>query len=298
MRRLGQYLLANPLHAMAVALLCALLPLLSLPGGFLAGVLIGFVTLCRGFKAGFWILIGVAIPTLAIAIWKHVFFIELGLLRWALVWFLAGVLRVTVSWRLVLEVMTVLGVLTVMGFYLVLNDVPNWWVATLTHYQPLFNEVLSGQVSADKIHQVIAQMAPIASGLFTGLLIFEVFCQLILARWWQASLFRPGGLAKEFVEIRTGVVLAVIATLAVLGAAFGIAFAIDLLPVVILPLAIAGLSLGHKWARYNRKIFYLLAIVYIGIIFLPVVLVAILALAGYIDTWWDLRKHYLTNIPK
>lgn len=295
MRRLGQYLLANPLHAMAIALLCALLPLVSLPGEFFAGILIGFVTLCRGFKAGFWILIGVAIPTLAMAIWKHVVFIELGLVRWALVWMLAGILRTTISWRLILEIMTIIGVLTVLGFYLILGDVSGWWTTTLNHFQPVFNAVLSGQVSAEKLELVIAQMAPIASGLFTGLVLLEIFCQLLLARWWQASLFRPGGLAKEFVEIRSGVILAVLATLTVLGAAFGAVFAIDLLPVVILPLAVSGLSLVHKWARYNRKIVYLLVIIYLGIIFLPVILIAILALAGYIDTWWDLRKHYLIN---
>ena len=140
---------------------------------------------------------------------------------------------------------------------------------------------------------MIAQVVPVATGLFIALLLLGTFCQLLVARWWQATLFHPGGLAKEFVEIRSGLILAVLLTLTIIAALFGMAFAIDLLPVVILPLAIAGLSLGHKWVRQNRKVLYLLVAIYIGLIFLPVVFVAILALAGYADTWCDFRHYFI-----
>ncbi len=298
MRKIGQFLLANPIYGMAAAMLCALLPLIALPGGFLAGIVVGFVTLCRGYRAGLLVLVGVAIPALLIGILKQSFLIDLVLVRCGLVWLLASILRHTVSWRLVIEIMTVLGIVAVLGFYLVLGDVSGWWITVLSHYQSLFNAIVSGQLSEAKLGEMIAQMAPIATGLFVGLLLLGTFCQLLVARWWQAALFRPGGLAKEFVEIRSGSILAILLTITVIAALFGAAFAIDLLPVVILPIAVAGLSLVHKWARFNKKIVYLLVIVYLGLIFLPMIMVAILALAGYVDSWYDLRQHYLNNTRK
>jgi hypothetical protein len=221
------------------------------------------------------------------------------LLRCILVWVLALILRSTVSWRLTLETMTILGILTVLGFHLVLEDVPGWWSVTLQRYETFLSSILSGQVTEDRVHEMVTQIIPIATGLFTALMLLGAFCELLLARWWQAALFRPGGLAKEFIEIRAGLILAGILTITVVTALFGVGFAIDLLPVVILPLTISGLSLLHKWVRYNKKIVYLLVMVYIGLIFLPMVLIMVLALAGYVDSGYDFRKRYFTNhLPK
>lgn len=297
MRKLGQYLLANPIHAMAAALICSALPLVSIPVGILAAIVVGFITLCRGYKIGLLVLMGAAIPVVITTIWKHTFLADLILVRCVLVWLLASILRSTVSWRLVLEVMTILGMLTVLGFHLLLADVSGWWLDVFNHYATFFSAVLAGQVSQDNIQTMIAEMLPVATGLFAGVLLLNAFLQLLAARWWQAALFRPGGLAKEFVEIRCGLILTALLTLTTITALFGVAFAIDLLPVVILPFAIGGLSLLHKWVRYNKKIVYLVVAVYIGLIFLPVVLILLLALAGYVDSWYDLRKHYLINHP-
>lgn len=299
MRKSGTYLLANPLHAMAAALICAILPLLSIPGGVLAAILVGFVTLCRGYRMGLWVLLGVAIPVVMVAIWKQAVLFDLVLLRCLLVWLLAGLLRITVSWRLVLETMTVLGILVVLGFHLLVDDVPGWWTAILQRYQFFLNSILAGQAAEEKVRQMVMQIIPIATGLFTALMLLGGFCQLLLARWWQAAVFRPGGLAKEFVEIRSGFILSGLLTLTLLIALFGVDFAIDLLPVTVLPLTISGLSLLHKWVRYNRKIIYLLIVVYIGLIFLPMVLIMVLALVGYVDSGYDFRKRYFADhLPK
>jgi hypothetical protein len=294
-RKLSEYLLANPIHAMAAALICAMLPLVSIPGGVIAAILVGFITLCRGYKIGLFVLFGVAIPAIVTAVWKQAFIVDLVLMRCVMVWLLASVLRVTVSWRLILEIMVILGILTVAGFHLLLENVPDWWAALFTRYEAFLNSLLAGQITEDKVHQMFVQITPLATGLFSALVLLGAFCQLIVARWWQAAMFRPGGLGKEFVEIRAGMILTVIFTLTVVAALLGVAFAIDLLPVVILPLTIGGLSLVHKWGRYNKKVVYLIAAIYVGLIFLPVVLIVVLALAGYVDGWYDLRKRYFSN---
>jgi hypothetical protein len=298
-RKLGQHLLANPAHAMAAAMLFSALPLLALPGGFLAGVLIGFITLCRGYKEGLLVLLGVAIPAVIVTFWKHSFLIDLVLLRCLVVWILAVTLRSTSSWRFVIEIMTLIGLVAVIGFYFAIPDVSAWWKNLFGHYQGMFNTLLSGQISEDKVNQMINEMVPVATGIFTGLTLLGAFCQLLFSRWWQATLYRPGGLGKEFVEIRSSSILAILMTIVIVAALFHAAIAIDLLPIVIMPLALAGLCLTHKWVRHNKKIIYLLIAIYIALIFLPIVVIAILALVGYVDSWYDIRKHYLVKIlPK
>lgn len=294
LRKLGQYVLDNPIHAIAVALLSALLPL----GWIVAAILVAFVTLCRGYKSGLWMLLGVTIPTLAIVIWKQTILADFIVLRCTLVWLLAVVLRSMVSWRLVLEIMTILGLLTVLAFHWALDDVTAWWLVLLNHYQNLLGSTLTGQLSQEQIHTVIVQMAPWATGLLAALTLWVAFLQLLVARWWQAVMFRPGGLVKEFADIRPGQVLAILFSITAVSAVFGMAFAIDLLPVVILPLVIGGLALLHKWGRTNKKVLYLLAAVYIGLIFLTVLVVAMLTLLSYVDSWYDFRKHYLNHLPR
>ncbi len=295
MRKFGQYLLANPLHALVFALFCATLPI-SMPGGFIAAIVVGLVTLSRGYKAGFIVLIGVAIPVVGFAIWQQRILFDLVLIRCILVWLFAGILGKTGIWRLVFEIMTVLGCLVVMGFHLVLTDTSSWWLALIKQYGSYFTSILAEHLNEDKVQQLLAQIAPIATGLFTALVLLGVFCQLLIARWWQASIYRPGGLAKEFVEIRNGPLLAVLLTLIFIAELIGIKIASDLLPVVLLPFMIVGLSILHKWSRVRKEFIFLLVMVYIGLIFLPLLILAILALAGYIDCWYDLRKCFFIAV--
>lgn len=296
MRKFGQYLLANPLHALVFALFCAILPIVSMPGGFIAAIVVGLVTLSRGYKAGFIVLIGVAIPVVGFSIWQQRILFDLVLIRCILVWLFAGILGKTGSWRLVFEVMTVFGCLVVMGFHLVLTDTASWWLALIKQYGSYFTAILAEHLSEDKVQQLLAQLAPIATGLFTALVLLGVFCQLLIARWWQANIYRPGGLAKEFVEIRNGPLLAILLTLIFIAELIGIKIASDLLPVVLLPFVIVGLSILHKWSRVRKEFIFLLVMVYIGLIFLPLLILAILALAGYIDCWYDLRKRFFIAV--
>ncbi len=295
MRKLGEYFLANPHYAAMAALVCTTLPLVSIPGGFIAALLVGFVTLCRGFKTGLIVLIGAAVPVIIITVWKPFLLYDLVFIRCALIWLLAGIFRITLSWRLILEILTILGIAVILGFHLTLADTAAWWSPKA---EMMIKTVLSSQFSDERIQQMIQQIAPIATGLFCAITILGAWVQLLLARWWQAVVFHPGGLTKEFIEIRAGWLLAAVFTLTLVAAMFGLDFAVDLLPVVILPLGIDGLCILHKWMRYNSKIIYLLAAVYIGLIILPVIVAGILALLGYIDTVYDLRKRYFTHQPR
>lgn len=292
MRQFGKYLLANPLHALLIALFCALLPFVLIPGGFIAAIVIGLVTLCKGARIGFIILLGVALPVIALNLWKIGSLFDLLLIHCGLVWLLASVLRATGSWRLVLEIMTIIGIMVVIGFHWVLPDVSMWWIDLLKKHAANLRAFSGGQITEDKLIATLGKTVSIITGCVSDIVLLGVFTQLLVARWWQAAMFRPGALAKEFFEIRNSPWIAIVLAATVFAALLDQDLALDLLPILIMPFLIEGLSLLHQWARIKKEIVYLLIAAYIGLIFLPLLLITILALAGYIDSWYDLRKRF------
>src|SRR3989338_1978895 len=97
MKKLGKYLLTDNRRAAVTALLCAVVPLI---GGILAAVIVGLITLRKGYKAGLLVL--------------HRFdynLFDMLLLRCVLVWMFAVMLRRTHSWALTLELFVFLGAL-------------------------------------------------------------------------------------------------------------------------------------------------------------------------------------------
>ncbi len=293
MRKLGQYLLANPMRAIIIALVCVILPVISLAGGFIAAILVGFITLCRGYKIGFWVLAGVAIPILGVSFWTQTLIFDFILLPAFLTWILAGVLRKTSSWRLVLELMAAAGLLTILIFHGVISDVTSWWMEILNHYSTFINSLMSKAPSEEQMQSILTKLAPMSTGVFSVVLLTVVFCELIIARWWQASLFKPGALSKEFNEIRNSPLLAIVCALTILFRFFDWDLAVDFLPIIILPFAVEGLSLFHHWLKYSKSVLYILMIVYLLLIFLPFLMVIILGLVGYVDCWYDLRQRFL-----
>ncbi len=187
--------------------------------------------------------------------------------------------------------MTAAGLLTILIFHGVISDVTSWWLDILNHYSSLINSVMSKAPSQQQMQDLLAKLAPMSTGVFSAVLLSVVFCELVIARWWQASLFKPGALSKEFNEIRNSTLLGVVFALTILFRVLGWDLAIDFLPIIILPFAVEGLSVLHYWLKYNKFVLYVLMLVYLILIFLPFLMIIILGILGYIDCWYDLRQH-------
>jgi len=173
---LGQWLLQTPRRAWFTAGLIAPLPLI----GWFSAVILAMVTLRRGLRAGALVAAAAALP---FAIWLAThdglsIYVLLKLASFALIWLVAGVMRVTRSWYAALICITFVGVVAVMGLHLAVADTHVFWQERITqtvdqmlgHANAQNNTVLLAglkyyaAILQDK--NVLHYLASIATGLF------------------------------------------------------------------------------------------------------------------------------------
>ncbi len=289
MHKFGQWLLAKNINASIVAFVCALLPAITLPGEFLASILVAFITLRKGAKSGLVVLTWVALPAVAMMFIGKLSLFDVLLARCVVVWALAILLRQTHSWSLLLAVLAVIGAVGVAFFHVWIADPVSFWSAKLSIYFLQMAEMLP--LPAADIKANVALIAGFATGLLAFVVVAGIFIQLLLARWWQASLFNPGGLGKEAKMIRVNPWVSGVFVLAIIGACFKQALLVDMMPVLMIPFIVAGFSLLHWWMIHKPQLTWVLVVVYVGFIFFPYVSMS-LALYGMADSWVDFRRRY------
>lgn len=288
-RRFGEFLLAKDSNAIVVAFLAALLPLFYLPTGFLAVVIVGLITLQKGAKSGLWVLAWIALPSLALLILRQVSIIDLLFLRCMAVWLLAVLLRRYHTWNLLLEVVSIVGVVAILALHLVKPNITQWWTVHLTNYleQMASSTHWKMKMSPGEFAKYIAL---IASGLGAFFFALTVSFELAIARFWQSILVSPGAFGKEFTRIRLGYFCVAMLIVLLLMSAFKLQFAWDALPMAVFPFFIAGLSLLHFFAREKKEVMYILFFMYAGFFFLPVVVISMLVILALLDTWKNFRS--------
>lgn len=290
MRKIGDFLLANDLNAGIVALICALLPLIYLPGGFLASIIVGFITLQKGSKSGLFVLAWVALPAIALFILRRFEVFDILLVRCFLVFLFALVLRAYRSWCLVLELGVLLGFLVILGLHLFIPDMKAWWTGHMNEYINMVGQSTSWQLSSDETQALIQRMVPFATGMSAGFVLIATFVELLMARWWQSAIFSPGSLRYEFTNIHFGRIPALVLSLITIVLFFKIHLVMDFFPIAIVPFVIAGLSLLHFTVNRNRNLWIPAILLYVGLFFLPIIVVILLSITGYIDSWINVRN--------
>lgn len=289
MHKFGQWLLAKNINASIVAFVCALLPAITLPGEFLASILVAFVTLRKGAKSGLVVLTWVALPAVAMMFIGKLSLFDVLLARCVVVWVLALLLRQTHSWSLVVTVLAVIGAVGVAFFHVWIADPVSFWSAKLSIYFLQMAEMLP--LPAATIKANVALIAGFATGLLAFVVVAGIFLQLLLARWWQASLFNPGGLSNEARLIRVNPWVSGVYVLTIIGACFKQALLVDMMPVLMIPFVIAGFSLLHWWVAQKSQWTWVLILVYLGFVLFPYVSMSV-ALYGLADSWVDFRRRY------
>lgn len=293
MRNLGKFLLEKESHAIAAAFLCAVLPIFYLPVGFMASIIVALVTMQKGAKAGFWILVWVALPAVASLVLKQITPFDVLLLRCVLVWLMAIFIRRYAAWSSLILIMTAIGIALVVVAHFVNPDIKLWWTQHLTVYA---NE-LSKAESELKFSPaaLVDRIAPIATGLLGFIFLGTLLLECLIARWWQMHVVNPGSFAKEFLSLRLYPLAAVVAVVFFVMALLKDAIFIDALPILLLPFLIAGMSLIHCITKQRRKLVALNVAMYVGLIFVPIFMIAGLSAVGFIDSLLNVRKKVIKH---
>jgi uncharacterized protein YybS (DUF2232 family) len=147
---------------------------------------------------------------------------------------------------------------------------------------------------AGEWRDTLDQMANVMTGIMCAAFVFSAVLSLLLARWWQAQLYNPGGFRDEFHRLRLGrpLALAVLALMAASLLPLGGASALgrDMVMVVLMMYMLQGLAVIHAVvAKRGASNAWLVATYVLLAIALPQVAM-LLAIAGLMDTWLNLRR--------
>lgn len=301
MKRIGQFLLANNVYAIAIAFLCAVLEVFHVYVGFVATIILGLVTLQKGPKSGLMMLAWIALPAIALLVLRDWGQSDLLILRCIFMWIFASLLNRYKSWSFLLTLTTAVGVVLIIILHLFVPHLQQWWIKEITaHLNTFYKEVqATPKWNSVKISpaQFAQYAAPYATGVGSFFLIGTLLIELIFARYWQLVVMNLGGIKNELIRIRMNRYAAVVvAILLVLALVFEIPVAADALAFAVLPFFIAGLSLVHFWFRRNVASVCCLVLIYAGLIFMPVIFITVLAIFAFADSWCNFRNRKTVGV--
>lgn len=299
MRWLASYVMRGRMQATFAAAgfmgLSLIFPLFS----YFSAAAIALVTLRMGWQESARITAWALISALLVA-WIALGDATVGLLFAVVIWLpiivLALVLRKTMSLPLTLAAATLIGVAGVLLVHLALDDPATWWRENLIAavQAQVIDQAGLASDQAEIWRNALDRMAVVMTGIVAAAVVLSNVLSLLLARWWQSTLYNPGGFRKEFFTLRLGRTMAIAALVMMLLSMSPLgmlaAIARDVAMVLLLVYMLQGLAIAHAAvAARNAGVAWLVALYVILMIALPQ-MVVILAIAGLMDTWMDVRS--------
>ena len=202
--------------------------------------------------------------------------------------FLAGVLRTTVSLPLAVLASLLVGVVAGVATTTLGGD----YLAQMVEVFGGFLANLEQQLSAggEPVQLARPTAMQIAGMLGAGTAMTSVLC-LLLARYWQAALYNPGGFGDEFRQLRFTPLAATLLGIAAAGiSGLGPEYRTWAV-IVLLPLNFAGIALVHARVRSRGQgSGWLFAFYTAWLILDPVKLMVVFAAIA--DSWFDFRQRW------
>ncbi len=274
MRALAEFIMRGRTQAVAVSVL-------SVGSVFFAWVgaaAIALVTLRKGSSQGGYVLVWALLPAAAIALGAA----DLGPITAIVgVYLGATCLRASGSWAVALVVIS----LAALGLAVLMNTAA---VAQTQQIADLLSQVLEQMRAQNPQLTMQALSVSDVAGLIGVINAYTVALSLLLARWWQAVLYNPGGFRSEFHAVRLGPVMAasLVIGMLLLGST---AEWRNWMLVLQVPLTFAGLGLVHAAADRFRLSQSWLVVFYILWVFL-MPLRWLVQLLAVVDSFIDVRK--------
>ncbi len=293
---LANYALRGPLQAALVAsstllLSTILAPLVVVSSAIVALIWMRSGPVAGGIAVGLSLLLSTAIslfsplPPLAVA--------GVMLSSWLPVVVMAWVLRDTVSLNLaILAGAGLVAIVIVLVFMVVPDPGASWQMlfGKILENPDLLPPRLQSLEPAERL-ALLETASKFVTGLYGAILFLIAASSLLLARAWQARLFNPGGLQKEFHQLRFGKAASLVG-LAVLAAAvvtrFQLFYSLGIL--VFAVFVLQGLAVMHALvAKRNLARGWLIGGYMLLTLMMPESLL-FTGIVGITDAWFDFRE--------
>ena len=300
MQLLASVAMRGRAQGVMLASVLAMLSLLMPPVSILSSAVIALITLRKGYGEGLWTLLlsSLACGLLALMLVGSMEPVVGFLLAiWLPIWLLAWLFRAGRSLTLTTQAALLLGMIVIIGQYLVNDDPTAAWREALAPFTDSLVE--TGIVDQEQSQPLLEMIASWMTGWVAVGFFLQTMASLLLARWWQAMLFNPGGFSQEFRQLRLHRLVAV-ATLVVVGAWFLSGFGEPGFAAYLVMLLgggwfLQGLSLAHATLGPLKSGVGWLAVMYVLLLFAMQYMFTVLAAAGFADAWFNFRARLKTG---
>jgi hypothetical protein len=297
MRALAKFAMRGRMSAALVAAAVAMISLLVPPLSVLSAAVVALVTLRRGPAEGLVTMASAAAGTALLAMLALGYAapaISFLTVSWAPAFLLGWVLRRTVGLGITLEVGALLVLAGVLGIHLFLGDPVSFWKTLME--QVLGSALLEAGIVQDQaaLETVLASTAVWMTGFVLAAVWISAVAAVLLARFWQAQLYNPGGFRIEFHSLKLHRAMAIsgtlVAALALLVKSDLGLLARDWVPTIIGLFALVGMALVHSLVDRAKKSRYWLFVMYLALALVPPQALMLLAALAVVDTGFDLRS--------
>ena len=300
MRALAGIIVAGPLQAVLVVALSTALSFLAPPLtsilSYAGAAALALYSLHVGARSGAIVLLGAMLVTglLTEMLWHQGMTIAVtSLLLWFPVWLIAAVLRETRSLAMAMLALSALAMAGILLVFLWFGDPSQWWLERLSGLINSLADQPEIEIDTGKLHEFAEQVAPFMTGSLAAGLSFAALTCLMLGRWWQSLMVKPGALRKEFYALRLNRMLSLLAVaiFAVAALALGSisALALQWSLVVMVPFLFVGLAVVHATLANLKAGRIWLIVIYILMSLLPQAMMLVVV-TGLLDPWLDLRR--------
>ena len=278
MRAIAEVAMRGHWQAVAVILVTAFLPLTF----WLSAAVVGLVILRKGISGSLYTLLMSVVPAFILYSYQGSSFV---IAIFVSVMVLASVLRSSVSWAVTLMVSSLLGCLVT---WVLISTLPEVFFAEMqVQLSQVMTEVAQTSSSSNKDMQWLEPFVKSVPGIAVSML--SLGC-LVLSRWWQASLYNPGGFQTEFHQIRLPLIFTFSVLMAVLlGSQLDVAF-VTWVVVLTLPIVIAGIALVHAIVKIKHWSWAWLAAMYLFLIAHALMVGTLLILLVLMDSYMNIRE--------
>jgi len=271
MRGLAEYAMHGRRQAIIVVVLTGLFPVIY----YISAAIVGLVNLRKTATEGLIVLLWSLLP--AVLLWiagdntPVVLMISTAILAQALKHF--------ESWSKVIMVGTVLGVLTQLSLV--------WQGAYVAQLVSLVDEVIILQQSQGAIVEYSAnELVSLLLGFYGAYHFATVIMCLVIARWWQAVLYNPGGFKIEFHQLRLEPGFAILLAGFIIAALIGVPPLDSWLVIMCIPPLLGGLALLHYLVAFKKLGFSWIVMAYLLALFISPMVI----LLGLLDSIMNFRK--------
>ena len=294
MQLLASFAMRGRSQSVMLTTVLAMLSLLLPPLNILSSSVVALVTLRNGPAEGGLVLVlaGVASGLLAwLTLGQILPMAGFLLLMWLPVWLLSLLLRNSRSLALALVGALGLGLLVIAVQFMQTQDLAAAWRELL---EPFAQSLTEAQlIDAAQQEELLGVMAYWMPGVTAAGYFLQSMLALLLARWWQAVLYNPGGFRSEFHSLRMHRAVAAITLLVLLlGMFLGVGESGFWDYLVMLLLAgwfLQGLAVVHGIVgKVGASVGWLVGMYCLVLLVMPQA-VTVLAAAGFADAWIDFR---------